>query len=240
MPSIKCRQCNLINFSTDTFCRRCQNPLTDNVALHGQPPPSNFEQTYQPLQQAYQQSYEQQPYQQSDSFQTPPAQMDFFQPPPPSYYNDQYQPQQFAAPSCIKCGSCDGVEMHDFKKEYIPPVALLTLFLLFLPGLLIIILLKIDHKLTAPFCKICWRKYKYVDLVETASSLIFLVGFIAALIAGIVNESFVVFMVIFAVVCAVLIKGKMYCRKHDLKYKKFNKRQIVVDDPLRGDVVLAG
>jgi hypothetical protein len=232
MPSIKCSQCNLVNYSTETHCKRCRNPLSDYAPFSEQRPyQTNFEQTYQT-----------QPFQQQqNAYQNQPAQYNNFQAPPsPAYYSNQYQPQQFMSSSCIKCGERRNVSMHNFKKPYVPPLAYLALLIGLLPGMLIILLIKVRHQLQAPFCDGCWSKFNTVSMTETISALFFLFGVIAALFFGVGTESFVIFCVIFALACGVLILGNSYSRKHNLKYKKVNSRQVIVTDPLNGDVSLAG
>ena len=108
-----------------------------------------------------------------------------------------------------------------------------------LPGLILISLLKVKHQLSAPFCGDCWHNFSQIGSKEFVGVLGFFGGFIGGLFGLVLFESVFVMLVIFALGIGLLIRGQMYKTKHSPKYKKINSREVIITDPLMGDVSFA-
>lgn len=228
MSSIRCKQCNLVNFSTEIQCKRCGQPLNDYA-------PFTDERSYQ---ENPEQNYQPQQY----SNQNQPTQYQSYQMPPlPSFYSNDYQPQQQPQMqmSCIKCGNGNNVSLQNFKKEYVPPLAYCALLFGLLPGAIIIALTRVIHRLNAPFCHECWSKFRKVNLIETLTTVGALVGFIVGIILAVAAKSLFVFLFIVVAILVMIIYGQMYRAKNSPKFKKVNRKEIVIKDPRFGDVSFA-
>jgi hypothetical protein len=222
MGTIRCKNCNLVNFSTEPQCKRCKQPLSEY---------SDFADQRQ-YQTSFEQSYQSPPNQkQTSPFQ--PYQM----PPPPNFHEEQFPGTMQM--SCIKCGGRNRVSLQHFKKDYIPPYLYIAFFMGVLPGLILIALLKVKHQMSAPFCGECWQNYSRISGKEFWGVLGFLGCFFLGLFGLVLFESVFVMLVIFAVGIGLLIRGQMYKSKHSPKYKKINRREVIITDPLVGDVSFA-
>ncbi|MDQ6785917.1 MAG: hypothetical protein M3033_03745, partial [Acidobacteriota bacterium] len=198
MTSIKCVQCGLINFSTAVQCKRCQMPLNEFSAIADE--------------RAYQTSAEQtQPFNQNQTpfqtFQTPP--------PPPMFDGNGFeQPASQAPLSCVKCGGRRGVYLQDFKKDYIPPVAYLGMFIGVLPMIIMIVILKVTHPITAPFCNECWSKFRKVGTVEALMALSFLAAIVIGVVVMILLDAGFSAFFFFPLTLGFIVWGQIYKYKH--------------------------
>lgn len=259
MPSIKCSQCNLVNFSTETLCKRCGNQLNDYAAMTGQRPyQTSFEQSYQspaPQTQAFQPNFEQSC--QTQQFQTnggqayppqadyaPPngyqnqtqAYQPYQTPPSPAYSNNQHHAPPMHPLSCIKCGTGSGVAMQHFKKNYIPPVVFIGAIFGVLPTLILLLILKVTHQIDAPFCHDCWHKFGKTKSTETLTILGGLFVAFLAILFGLNFQSLIVFLVFLAAGMWLIVWGQMFKSKNSPKFKKVNRKEVVITDPLGGEV----
>jgi hypothetical protein len=259
MPSIKCRQCNLVNFSTETLCKRCGNQLNEYAAMTGQRPyQTSFEQNYQPqapqtqaFQPQFEQNYQTQQFQ-TDGGQNYPTQANYapqnghqnptraFQtyqmPPSPVHYNNQHRVQPMHSLSCIKCGTGNGVAVQQFKKDYIPPIAFIGAIFGVLPTLILLLVLKVTHQIDVPFCHDCWHNFKKVKTVETLTGVGGLFGAFISILAGFATESLFVGLILMAGSVGLIIWGQMFKSKNSPKFKKVNRKEVVIADPLGGEV----
>lgn len=212
MASIKCTNCNLVNFSTAETCKRCHASLGPAAQFAAERP--------------YQSSAER-----------PRSTASFQAPPPPSFYAGvPLSPQQ--GWTCIKCGTGNDVQIRPLKKEYIPPGAYLALLIGLLPGLIVISIAKTRHKMEAPFCGLCFSHFKLIPLIEGLTKLFFLIAFLFSVFMAIGTESWIVFLVMMGFVAGGVYIGNGYCKRHDLKFGKIDSKQVVVNDPVRGEVRL--
>jgi hypothetical protein len=223
MASIRCGNCSLLNFSTETKCKRCKQPLHEysNIADQRQYQ-ENFEEARQP-----QPSYQNQP-SHFQPYQTPP---------PPTFYENQSQPAMQM--SCIKCGDRKRVSLQNFKIDYIPPISYVAFFMGILPGLILVSLLKVKHHLSAPFCGDCWRNFNQVSGKETLGVLACLGGFVVGIFAMFLFESVLIMLIFFGLGIALLIRGQLFKSKHSPKYKKVTRQEVIISDPQVGDVSFA-
>jgi hypothetical protein len=217
MSSIKCSKCGLINFSTALECKRCQNQLNEFSSIAEQRP-------YQTNVQSFQQNQ--------------PRSYQYYQTPPPPTFDSDNQSETAQQPSlsCIKCGGKSDVYLQNFKKDYVPPVAYLGALGGILPAVILVLVLKVTHLLTAPFCGQCWTKFRKVSTIETLTNLGFFALFIGGMFAGFAFGSTFVFFVSFALSIGLVVWGQNFKKKNSPKYKKVNRKQVVIDDPTFGEV----
>lgn len=150
-----------------------------------------------------------------------------------AYQNSVFQPK----PPCIKCGSNQNIAIRNFKKIYNSPVALLGIFLGILPYIILQLLLRTTHHLSAPFCHECWSRYKNADSYSVLIALGAFAGFILAMVAAFAAESFGVFLLGVIVTLILYAFGKSYVKKISPKFKKVNAKQVIIDAPLVGEIL---
>ena len=221
MSSTKCAACGLVNFSTAIQCKRCGQALNEMAAFAEQ--------------RAYQQNARQ-PVPQNNL-----QQFQGFQAPPPPVFHGQNpahnQPQQ-APPNfcCIKCGSRSGVSIQNFNKTYLSPVAYLGFFVGPLIFLLLALLLRVKHRLSAPFCADCWGGFKNQPTISTLLSLACIVALFGGIVVSIMIESVAFgFLAVIAGI-GIGIFAKVYDWKVSPKYKKVNSKLVVISAPTVGDI----
>jgi len=217
MATIRCKSCNLVNFSTEPQCKRCKQPLSEYSNFVDQRQyQANFEQQYQPQQN------------QSANFQA-----DRFS---SNFHEDQFQQ---APMSCVKCGGRNRVTLQHFDTNYIPAISYIGFFMGILPGLILVRLLKIKHYLSAPFCGECWQNYSKISSKEMRGVLGLFGGFFGGLFALVLFESILLMLILFVIGLGLLISGQMYKSKHSPKYKKISRKEVIIADPVIGDVSYA-
>lgn len=219
MSSIKCAACGLVNFSTAIQCKRCAQPLNEMAAFAEQrtyqqnPPPQNN-------------------FQQFQSFQAPP-------PPPvfhahnPALNQPPQAPQNFC---CIKCGSRSDVSMQSFSKSYLTPVAYLGILIGPLIFLILALVLRVKHRLNAPFCAQCWSGLKNQPTISTLLNLACILVIMFGVAAGVITQSFELTGFSMIVGVGIGIFAKVYETKVSPKYKKVNRKLVVISAPTGGDV----
>ncbi len=141
---------------------------------------------------------------------------------------------------CVKCddGSPE-VEMKAFKKDYIPPFAYVGLVLGPLIGLLIILGRRVQHDLTLPFCKKCWRNLKRADLFETLSVFSFFVSIVLGVALLLNLDSWTAFFIFPVLAGALIVGSQIYKRENYPKFKTVHRKQVVVTSAASKDIVFA-
>lgn len=246
MDTVKCQQCRQVNFAHLTHCKRCQSPLgeANNFAdLNTQPQRPAPTQTqaqptaYAPAAPQYNQQYQQNNYQ---PFQAPP--------PPPVFHNQNqqnynqhfYPPQQlYQQPQncCVKCGSNDrSVMIQNFKKSYLPPVAYLGIFIGPLIFIILALILRVTHRLNAPFCGACWAKFKNQPVILTLINLVSVIVLFGGFILSFVTENFMLAALAIFGCIGVSILAKVYDSSVSPRYKKVDRNTVIIDAPKVGDV----
>jgi hypothetical protein len=235
MASIRCPNCNLLNFDTAPECKKCREPLGTsapeaayagfgaNGAYHGAP---QMEQAQQ-------------------------ASSSYFEPPPPNYYNDLRGEHPTAKvghgtgyhrtltisipPACVKCGSGHGVAMYDFKKDYTPPAAYFGFLLGPIPFLIILLIARKKHKMKGLFCGECWSAFRMYGTVSTLSALAGIAFLIGGLIVALSFSRPLVGLAGFILCVGIAIWGNVYGKKISPKFVKTSRQQIYIDIPGYGD-----
>lgn len=218
MSSIKCNNCKLVNFSTETHCKRCQQPLNEfsNIAAQ-RPYQANAQEAP-----AYQNQFQ--------SFQSPP--------PPPVFdaFGRPVDRQAEAPLLCVKCGGSQSVYMQNFKKGYIPPIAYIGAFIGILPMLIMIRVLQVNHKIDAPFCLDCWDKFSRAEKLGKFSGAIFMLGIVVAIVALMALESGFAFLFVLALTIGFVIWTQIYKQKNSPKFKTVDRQQVIIDAPGVGEI----
>lgn len=222
MSSTKCVQCGLVNFSTALQCKRCGQPLSE---LSGFADQRTYQQNVQPTAPVNNR-------QQFQPFQTPP--------PPPVFHGSNqsfnYQPQPPPNWCCIKCGSRNNVSMQNFKKSYLTPAAYLGLLIGPVIFLILALILRVKHYLTAPFCAECWSHFKHQPVISSMLSCACVFVIFGGLILGIAAEAPAFSFLSVVVGIGIGIGIKVYDSKVSPKFKKVNNNVVVIDAPTVGDV----
>jgi hypothetical protein len=248
MDTVNCPQCRQVNFANLTHCKRCQTPLQpqqqqnessgfaadQNKAFQPAPqsPPTAFAPAAPPNNIYGQNNYQ--------PFQTPPPPPVFHGQEQSSGYNQNfYQQQQQFPPQncCIKCGSRDrSVAIQNFKKTYLPPIAYIGIIIGPLVFLILALVLRVRHYLSAPFCSECWGSFKNQPLVtgllNFATVVVILGGFIFSFLTE--NFTFAGLGVVFCI--GIAIGTKVYESSVSPKFKKIDGKMVVIDAPTVGDV----
>jgi len=150
-------------------------------------------------------------------------------------YHDDFGMQM----SCIKCGSRSHVSRQNFKKDYINPILYIFFFMGILPGLILISLFKTKHLLSAPFCGGCWEKYRKIPSKEMVGLLAFIGCVFGGIIGVVATESALVMLGLFVVGFVLLIRSQMYKSKNSPKYKSVTSTEVIIADPVMGDLSFA-
>lgn len=220
MSSTKCAACGLVNFSTAIQCKRCAQPLNEMSAFAEQrtyqqnPPPSAPQNNFQPFQ----------------PFQAPP--------PPPVFHAQNPAHYQTPPPNfcCIKCGSGSGVSMQSFNKSYLTPMAYLGILIGPLIFLILALVLRVKHRLNAPFCAGCWNGFKNQPTISTLLSLACCVALFGGIAASILLESSAFGFLAVLVGVGIGIFAKAYESKVSPKYKKVNRELVIISSPTGDDI----
>jgi hypothetical protein len=213
MKSVKCPNCGLVNFSTAVQCKRCNESINELSPI------------------ASQRNY-QAPTQQLSAYQTPP--------PPPVFDiegNASYPKKPEEHICCIKCGGDEKVSVKGFKKDYTPPFCYLGLFIGLLPMAILVSIFRVRHKIEAPFCEICWKRFRMVAVYETLSTLGFFVGVVFGIVAGFATGSIWAFFVVFLATIGVIVWGQIYKKQNSPIYKTINRKQIIIGTPNMGEII---
>lgn len=258
MASIKCMACGLVNFATAASCKRCQQPLHEMAPFADQRPyqqgtqqsPQQYGQGYQNQQpQQYNQGYQHAPppQQRMPDFNSPPPPPVFHEgqafqsyelpPPPPAFHGHQPMYQQQQAPACcVKCGTRRDISIQQYKKDYVPPLVYLSIFLGWLILLILILVLRKRHDITLPWCNECWRKFKLAKAMETVTSVGCLVLLGVGLCAGIGSNNMMWFVACLVVGFGSAIWGHIYHKQNAPKYAKIDREKVIVTPFAGGDI----
>lgn len=244
MASIRCPNCNLLNFDTAPECKRCREVLNASpeaayagIAANGS---QQFARPAAPTLPA------------STGAPTARAQHTFNEPPPPNFYRElgaehprpfikDAQPAQPAAAgeipfACVKCGRSQELELQDFKKDYIPPAAYIAV--MFNPIILLIVILitRKQHKVSALFCPNCWGKFKNYRTICVLTGVIAFAGLIGAIVAVANIENMVLVLSAWAIPIIIAIGGVAYAQRIAPVYGKINRHDVFIKIPDHGEV----
>jgi hypothetical protein len=106
-------------------------------------------------------------------------------------------------------------------------------------GLLILLALRVQHDITLPYCKTCWRSFKTANFLEAMS----LLSFFAAIVLGVVLmlklNSGIAFYIPMIVSVVLIVAAQRYKRRFHPKYKKVNRKEAVVLAGPYGEIVFS-
>lgn len=166
----------------------------------------------------------------------------FHNPPPPPIFDNRgeliSQNRPFAKPRCSMCDTDDGVSMKSLKRDFIPLRAYLALFLGCLIGLIAIMVLKVRHDLSLPFCGSCWKKSRKADRFEALSVGAFFLSIVAGLVLLLNFDSAIAFFSPIALSFAAIVWSQVYKIRNSPKFRKIDRKQVIVSTPA-GDLIFA-
>jgi len=217
MPTTTCPKCAYENSNFSSECEFCKEPLPYTTFGNEGQGRQGTQTTYPPY--------------------TNPA---YQQPPPPPRFDEAgniavTNPVRTRM-TCVKCGGGGGVELEYVKKEYVPPLVYLALLISPILVVILALILKVKHEFNIPFCRECWQNYNRANTIATASVF----GFVGLLIVGVVGAVFfesplIILLAILAAIAG-LIYGLVTKKSNSPVYKKVDGKQVVIDDPVLGDV----
>jgi hypothetical protein len=217
MPTTTCPKCAYENSNFSAECEFCKEPLPytsfGNEGQRGQGTGTTYPSYVDP---AYQ------------------------QPPPPPRF-DQAGNIAVANPvrthlTCVKCGDGHGVELEYVKKQYVPPLIYLAILISPILVVILAMVLKVKHEFNIPFCRECWQKFNRANMIGTVSVFAILGLLIAGAVGGVFFESPLTVLLAFTAAISGLIYGLINKRKNAPVYKKVDGKQVIIDDPVLGDV----
>lgn len=164
------------------------------------------------------------------------------QPYPSDYSNYQILPPPFIAPSgheqalverpdplrCNMCGERREVTLRSIKKDYVPFVAYFTLLFGVLIGLLVLLALRVQHKISLPFCDRCWRRSRNADRLAGLSVAVFFLSIILGVVVMLNLNSGLAFLLPTFPATAFVFWAMFYKRKNNPSFKKIDRKQIIV------------
>jgi hypothetical protein len=236
MASIRCPNCNLLNFDTAPECKKCRQPLGNSAAPEAAYAGFGTDGRYQTISSA-------------PAVSSAPSASSYYEPPPPNYYNDLRGGHDAPVvnhgytrtitisipPVCVKCGDPNNVSMRKFKKDYTPPAAYLGILVGPIPLLIILLIARKRHKLNGLFCTECWSKFKNYGTISAFSAL----GVLGLIFGGIFftfafNKPLVS---LFGVVTAIGlgIYSSYYLKKISPKFVNTNRQQVNISIPGYGE-----
>ena len=172
---------------------------------------------------------------QFQSFQSPP--------PPPVFHGGnlvrEHASSSAQSPPCIKCGNRSSIAMREFKKDYNSPVALLGIFLGVIPALLLALLLRKRHQITAPFCENCWLRFKHADTFRALMLLSVIPAIILVIALTAYAGSITVMLIGFIGVLIAYSLLSRHIKSISPKFKKVTAKEVVIEAPLQGDLVFS-
>ncbi len=242
MHSIRCANCNFLNFATEAACKRCRQPMGNAVAetVTNGYGTSNL-QAVNTSPAAFQYS-QQQP--QQVQFPT------YYEPPPPNFYDEHgqvhpghpvrngrgFSQAEPVPPVCVKCGGSHDLSMQNFKKDYTPPIAYLGIFGGILPLLILVLVLRKRHKMNALFCPGCWDKFKHHAVYSGLLSFACLAVLLGGLITAVAAERPMLGLFAFLAAVGIAIYTKYLENKISPKYVKMNRKQVFIKIPNYGEI----
>ncbi len=245
MASTRCPDCNFLNFDTAPQCKRCHGALNASpeaayAGIKASGGGQQFARTAAPT---------------GPSAPSARPQHTFNEPPPPNFYRElgAEHPRPFikkapletadqAAPAdeipfaCVKCGISHDLELQDFKKDYVPPAAYIAV--MFNPIILLIVILvtRKQHKISALFCPKCWDKFKdYRTIIIVASVTAFL-AFIGAIAVAANVENMILMISAWAIPVIIAIGGVAYAQHIAPVYGKITRHKVFIKIPDHGEV----
>ncbi len=161
----------------------------------------------------------------------------FQMPPAPPIFQENFKHQVESTFHCIKCGNQRNVQLQNFKKKYVSPIASLGILIGILPYFLFRLLLTTIHSISAPFCDDCWNKFRYVEYVSVGLNLGAAITFFLTIYLITVLGSLTIFGIGLCVMLALMISARVYTAKVSPKYNKVDGKQVIINAPIVGELV---
>ncbi|HEV7646500.1 MAG TPA: hypothetical protein VGO50_21375 [Pyrinomonadaceae bacterium] len=241
MASTRCPNCNFLNFDTAPQCKRCRGVLNASPeTAYAGIATSGVERSARAA---------------TSSAPSARPQHTFNEPPPPNFYRElgAAHPRPFitdAPPAaadreapvneipfaCVKCGIGQDLELQDFKKDYIPPAAYITV--MFNPIILLIVILvtRKQHKVSALFCPKCWGKFKDYKTICFVTGGVAFAGLIGAIVAVANIENMILMISAWAIPIIIAIGGTAYAQRIAPVYGKITRHEVFIKVPDHGEV----
>ena len=116
---------------------------------------------------------------------------------------------------------------------------LISLLLGPLIGVLILLVVRVQHDITLPYCESCWSGFKKANLYETTSLLSFFGAFIIGLVLLLNFDSVLALFVPVTASIALIVWAQRNKKRVQPRFKKVDRKQAVVSAGRYGDVVFS-
>jgi len=165
----------------------------------------------------------------------------FYEPPPPPVFHpgEEQTTRSVASPLCIKCGVKSSISMRNFKKDYNSPVALLGIFLGIIPALLLALILRTRHQISAPFCEMCWLRFRHADTYRSLLLLSVVPGIFLVVGLSIYADSITAAILGLVTVLVAYSLASRHIKSVSPKFKRVTSKEVVISAPMQGDLVFS-
>ena len=251
MASIRCPNCNFLNFANESACKRCRQPIGNAVPETVSAGYAGGNYSPNPAPAAFQNAPPQRQQQPQPQVQA----TSYYEPPPPNFYRDlgAEHPRPFIRnappprpnapvtndlipPVCARCGGSRDLEMKSFKKDYTPPIAYIGVLGGVLPLLILVLVLRKRHKMNGLFCPQCWNTFKLYPLFSALFAFLSLGVLIGGIILAIAFAKPGVIFFAFVAAVGFAIYGSYFSKKISPKFVKMNRERIFINIPNYGEV----
>ena len=140
--------------------------------------------------------------------------------------------------ACAVCGSADGLGPRIVTRVYTPTWVYLGLFAGLLPALILALIFQVTHKLRLKVCPRCGKRLAWAGAVHWLAVLGSLGLIFAAIVVGILNESWLLFFGVFGLAVALAIASGRFHSRANPRYTIFTKDEVEIEIPGHGKYVV--
>lgn len=140
--------------------------------------------------------------------------------------------------ACAVCGSAEGLTLRAVTRIYTPPWVYLGLFAGLLPALILALVFQVKHQLRVKVCPRCGSRLAWAGAVHWLAVLGALGLIFAAIVVGILNESWLLFFGVFGLAVGLAIASGRFHNRANPRYTIFTKNEVELEIPGHGKYVV--
>jgi hypothetical protein len=106
-------------------------------------------------------------------------------------------------------------------------------------GVLMLMILRVQHEITLPYCQSCWRGFKKANLFESLSLLLFFLSILVGVVLMLNLNSGTAFFVPLVISVALIVIARRNKMRFYPKFKMVDRKQAIVNAGRYGDVVFS-
>jgi hypothetical protein len=138
---------------------------------------------------------------------------------------------------CVMCSSSESLTQRTFQHNYIPPLAYIAVVLGPVLGLLLLVILRVQHDITLPFCRACWKRKTGADRLAVISVAAFVPSIIFGVVLLLNLDSGIAFFILPVASIAFMVFALVKKRRTQPRSKKTSRQEVVVSAGVYGDLV---